>query len=314
MNFKISIKEKIQNYFFRLNRGIPKGSEPDMIVRPSAKVKPSINLILFIATLITTTHAGIGSSGNIADDILHGLKFSVTLLAIISAHEFGHYFAARKFGIESTLPFYIPFPTLFGQLGIGTMGAVIKITSPIPDRKALLYVGAMGPISGFIVCIAAAVYGISVSIVDFIPIVTAGEFPIFGDSLLFAMLIKIIHGTIPAGKDLYLSPFAWASWIGFLITGLNLMPIGQLDGGHVLYSMFGNRQKFAGWVMVLFLVIFSFFWQGWIVWLIITFAFLMIAHPPVPDIGNLTRFDYFIGILCILIFFLTFIPKPIDFI
>ncbi len=314
MNSKVPIKEKIQNYFFRLNNGIPKGTEPDMNIRPSAKIKPTINLILFIATFITTTHAGIGSTGIIADDILHGLKFSVTLLAIISAHEFGHYFAAKKFGIDTTLPFYIPLPTLFGQLGIGTMGAVIKITSPIPDRRALLYVGAMGPVAGFAVALAAAVYGISVSVIDYVPTVTAGGFPVFGDSFLFAMLTKIIHGSVPAGKDLYLSPFAWASWIGFLITGLNLMPMGQLDGGHILYSMFGSRQKFAGWAMVLFLGIFSFFWPGWVVWIILTFVFLMVAHPPVQDAGNLTKFDYFIGILCIVIFFLTFIPKPIDFI
>ncbi len=314
MNFKMSLIQKFKNYSYRLNNGIPEGFEPDMIARPSAKISPLINLILFGATFLTTTHAGMSSTGDFSSDILHGLKFSLTLLAIISAHEFGHYFAARKFGIESTLPFYIPLPTLFGQLGIGTMGAVIKITSPIPDRRALLYVGAMGPIAGFIVALAAAVYGISVSVIDFVPKVTAGEFPVFGDSFLFAMLTKIIHGTVPAGKDLYLSPFAWASWIGFLITGLNLMPMGQLDGGHILYSMFGSRQKFAGWAMVLFLVIFSFFWPGWIVWIILTFVFLMIAHPPVQDVGNLTKFDYFIGILCIVIFFLTFIPKPIDFV
>jgi membrane-associated protease RseP (regulator of RpoE activity) len=314
MNFKVSFFEKFQNYFYRLNNGIPKGFEPDMKDRPTSKINPLINIGLFAATFITTTHAGMGSSGNLSADILHGLKFSLTLLAIISAHEFGHYFAARKFGIESTLPFYIPFPTLFGQLGIGTMGAVIKIISPIPDRRALLYVGAMGPIAGFIVSITAAVYGISISVIDFLPKNTAGEFPVFGDSLLFALLIKIIHGGLPEGKDLYLSPFAWASWIGFLITGLNLMPIGQLDGGHVLYSMFGNRQKFAGWAMILFLGIFSFFWPGWIVWIILAFVFLMIAHPPVPDIGKFSNFDYFIGILCVVIFLLTFIPKPIDFI
>jgi membrane-associated protease RseP (regulator of RpoE activity) len=313
MSLKSSLIEKLQNYFYKLNNGIPKGSEPDLNSRPSAKINPLINIVLFIATFLTTTTAGMGITGDLAADILHGLKFSLTLLAILTAHEFGHYFAARKFGIESTYPFYIPFPSIFGHPAIGTMGAVIKLMSPIPDRRALLYVGAMGPISGFVVAIAAAAYGISDSIVDYIPKVATGEFPVFGDSILFAMLVKFIHGTIPAGKDLYLSPFAWASWIGFLITGLNLMPIGQLDGGHILYSMFGSRQKFAGWAMILFLGIFSFFWPGWIVWIILAFAFLMVAHPPVPDIGNLTRFDYFIGIISILIFLLTFIPKPIDF-
>src|SRR5208337_4308439 len=126
-------------------------------------------------------------------------------------------------------------------------GAVIKTRSPIQGRRALFYIGAMGPLPGFAVSLAAVIAGVYLSEIKPLSIMINGPTPVFGDSLLFLLIVKAIHGTPPHGYDLYLHPVAWAGWIGFLITSLNLMPIGQLDGGHILYALIGGRQKFFGW-------------------------------------------------------------------
>lgn len=265
--------------------------------------------ILFLVTLLTTSLAGSTGGSTISQLILHGLPYSISLLLILLFHEFGHYFAARSFGVDATLPFFIPFPSL-----IGTMGAVIKTKTPVPHRRALLYIGAMGPLPGFIVSIVVAAYGISISTIQALPAGGFDAFPVFGDSLLFAGLVRFFHGPLPAGYDIFLSPSAWAGWIGFLITGLNLMPIGQLDGGHVLYALIGEKQRIAGWMTFAVLGILCFFWPGWILWLVITLGILMIGHPPVAVETELTLYEKIIGWLCILVLLLTFIPVPVNFI
>jgi Predicted membrane-associated Zn-dependent proteases 1 len=157
-------------------------------------------------------------------------------MTILGVHEFGHYFAARRFGVDATLPYFIPFPSI-----VGTMGAVIKTKSPIPHRRALFYIGVMGPIPGFIVSLAAVIVGIMLSEIQPLP-PAEGITPVFGDSILFGFIVHLFHSEIPAGFDIALHPFAWAGWIGFLVTSLNLIPIGQLDGGHILYSLLGRKQ------------------------------------------------------------------------
>ena len=277
--------------------------------KPRGKNPVLIHIILFVITLFTTTLAGAGSGDTFLGALAGGLPYSLTLMAILLSHEFGHYFAAKKFGVSATLPYFIPFPSL-----IGTMGAVIKTRSPIPHRRALLYIGAMGPIPGFIVSIVAVVIGISLSRVQPLPVPAAGaQIPIFGDSILFALIVKIIHGNIPPGHDIFLSPYAWAGWIGFLITSLNLMPIGQLDGSHVLYALIGPSQRYFGWGALTALVILSFFWYGWAVWIIITLFILMVAHPPVPEGPELAWYEKAAGWSCMAILLLTFIPVPVEF-
>ena len=246
---------------------------------------------------------------NLPDLLLSGLPYSLTLIGILLCHEFGHYFAARRFGVSATLPYFIPFPSI-----IGTMGAVIKTRSPIPNRRALLYIGAMGPIPGFIVSLAAAIIGIYLSDVRPLP-APSGDMlvPIYGNSMLFALLIKIMHGPMPSGHDIFLSPFAWAGWIGLLITSLNLMPIGQLDGSHILYSLIGNRQRRAGWGVFGVLVFLAIIWQGWFIWIGLTLLVLMVAHPEVPESEKLTPAEKAMGWLCMAILVLTFVPVPVKF-
>ncbi len=313
-NIRDSIKEWAKNYFIRLNTGTrpqfrPPDFDPEKFPVYQARDRIAVNIILFIITVFTTTFAGATGGDTLAGQFISGLPYSMTLIAILLCHEFGHYGAARKFGVKATLPYFIPFPSI-----IGTMGAVIKTRSPIPSRRALFYIGAMGPLLGFIVSLAAVIAGIHLSEIK--PLPQGGSnlmMPIFGDSLLFALVVKAIHGAIPPGHDIYLSPYAWAGWIGFLITSLNLMPIGQLDGSHILYALIGRKQVAAGWLSLAALIILSFIWQGWIVWIVLTLMVLMVAHPEVPEGAELSIAEKAVGWICMAILLATFVPVPVDF-
>lgn len=278
---------------------------------PPKKRRYAVHLALFLATFFTTTLTGAVPGGGIIDSMIGGLPYSCTLMAILLSHEMGHFFAAKRFGVRSTLPFFIPI-YIPGMIQFGTMGAVIKMQSPVPDRRALLYIGAMGPICGFVVSVVAVVCGVYFSEVKPLP-VPAGDMiiPVFGDSLLFKIIVTLIHGEIPRGHDIFLSPFAWAGWIGFLITGLNLMPLGQLDGGHVLYALTGRKQVYAGWFFLAILVILSFIWPGWIVWIALTLVILMVAHPPVRETGPLSTRDRIVGWFSMALLLLTYVPVPV---
>ncbi len=313
LNKKV-LKRFFKSYFFRLNNGMSYRASLYMADQSYAaqrfvsveKERRFINLLLFIVTFSTTTMAGATSDNSIPDALLSGLPYSVTLMLILTVHEFGHYFASKRFGVAATLPYFIPFPSI-----VGTLGAVIKTKSPIPDRRALFYIGIMGPIPGFVVSLAAVTAGVMMSQV--LPLPPAdGTMPIFGDSILFASIVHIFHGTIPAGYDIALHPLAWAGWIGFFITSLNLMPIGQLDGGHVLYALIGRKQVYAGWLSLAVLVFLSFVWPGWCVWIIAAFFILMVAHPYIPATSELSLKEKAAGWFCMLILLLTFIPLPVQ--
>ncbi len=306
-----SIKIWAYNYLKQLNTGHrPYYRSPEVpFEQPKNKKRPVINILLFVITFFSTTFAGASENASMVDAFISGLPYSVTLIAILLFHEFGHYCAARKFGVDATLPYFIPFPSI-----IGTMGAVIKTRSPIPNRRALFYIGAMGPLPGFILSLAAVIGGIYLSDIKPLPVVKGDMMmPVFGDSLLFAFIVRFIHGSIPAGHDIYLSPYAWAGWIGFLITSLNLMPIGQLDGSHILYALIGRKQKIIGWITLVGLCVLSFVWQGWILWIVLTLLFLMVAHPDIPAETPLTLVEKVIGWLCMIILIVTFVPVPVNF-
>lgn len=300
---------RIKRYMALLNTGSrPHVHRPEAPALPAVKRgRPVVNILLFIATFITATFAGAEDAGGILSIFASGLPYSITLLLILLCHEFGHYGAARRFGVDATLPYFIPFPSI-----IGTMGAVIKTRSPIPDRRALFYIGAMGPLPGFIASLAAVIIGICLSEIRPLP-APGGEIMIFGDSLLFAGIVKLVHGAIPAGHDIYLSPLAWAGWVGFLITSLNLMPIGQLDGSHILYALVGRKQVVFGWIALAAIVAMSFVWEGWIVWVILTLLVLMVGHPEVPEGAPLSAKEKALGWFCMAILVMTFIPVPVDF-
>ncbi len=285
--------------------------EPDFPPRPRKETPRWVHLLLFLLTFLTTTLAGAGERDGYAAMFVSGLPFSLTLMTILLFHEMGHYLAARRFGLKATLPYFIPMPHWISP--IGTLGAVIRLKSPMEERRALLWVGAAGPLAGFVVSLAAVISGIRISEVLPLPVLTPGSYAfIFGDSFLFRGITHLIHGAIPPGHDIFLSPMAWAGWIGFLVTSLNLMPLGQLDGGHILHALIGRKQVRAGWAAFIALVALSVLWPGWIVWILMTLFFLRVGHPVLYDPTPLGALEKTAGWSCIIILLLTFIPAPVD--
>jgi len=267
------------------------------------------HVLLFIATFITTLLAGALLNGVIPweqpEKIYLGLPFSLTLLLILLTHELSHYFMSRRHNVSATLPYFIPAPSI-----IGTFGAVIKMKPPIPDRRSLIDIGASGPIAGFIVAVVAAVIGLSLSEAK-----PTGELQgglVFGTSILFDFLSKMILNVDPEKYDILLHPVAFAGWIGLLVTSLNLLPIGQLDGGHITYALLGEKHEWISKGMIPVLIALGLlFWLGWIVWAIIM-IFLGYRHPPVmyPWI-QLDRKRKIVGWIALAIFILTFTPAPV---
>jgi len=269
------------------------------------------HVILFLLTVITTTVAGAMLNGVIPwetpEKIYLGLPFSLTLLFILLVHELSHYLMSRKHHVSASLPYFIPAPSL-----IGTFGAIIKMKPPIFDRRALIDIGASGPIGGFVVAIIAVIVGLSYS--NMVPLEelqkTEGSLSL-GNSILFYILAKIVLQIDPSKYDIVLHPVAFAGWIGFLVTSLNLLPIGQLDGGHIIYALFNEKHEWIAKITIPVLILLGIiFWEGWLIW-----AFLMILigykHPPVvyPQI-QLDRKRKIIGWVSLLIFILTFTPMP----
>lgn len=233
--------------------------------------------------------------------LLNGLAFSATLLGILLTHETGHYLTCRYYGIEATLPFFIPAPTL-----IGTMGAFIRIRSPIVNRRALFDVGISGPLAGFVVAVPLLAVGTFLSRVG--PAVHNGELLRFGDPLLVKIMQWIAFSGIPS-YNIYVHPVARAAWVGLFATALNLLPIGQLDGGHILYSFIGEKHRLLSRFFILVLLPLSYFyWLGWLVWAVILF-FLGMKHPMVFDDLPLDR-RRVLGLIALAIFVLCFTPNP----
>jgi len=278
------------------------------IIITMAQKKLLLHILLFGVTFLTTVLAGALQSGvNILEDpekFYKGIPFSLTLMSILLAHELSHYLASRKHSVKATLPYFIPAPTI-----IGTFGAFIKMKSPITTRQALLDIGVSGPLAGFIISIVVTIVGLSLSQV--VPIQkTEGSLNI-GDSLLFSTLSQLILDFRPGAQDVLLHPVAFAGWIGFFVTSLNLLPIGQLDGGHIAYALFGEKHSYFSKILIPILFILGLFlWEGWAVWAILLLI-LGLKHPPVfyseiPLDGK----RIFLGWLSFLIFVITFIPVP----
>lgn len=270
---------------------------------------PYLHIVLFLLTFFSTLAVGaIHAGANIFKSPLllyKGFPFSASLLFILLAHEFSHYLASKKHRVEASLPYFIPAPTIFG-----TLGAVIKMKSPITTRNALMDIGASGPIAGFIVSVAASVVGILYSKV--MPIEVSEGAIFLGDSLLFTALTKLILGNIPDNYDVYLHPVALAGWIGFFVTSLNLLPVGQLDGGHIAYALMGERHTNLSVILLgILMVLGYFFWPGWLIWALLLLI-IGFRHPPI--IHGFIPLDpkrKFIGIISLIIFILTFTPVPI---
>lgn len=235
--------------------------------------------------------------------LLDGLAFSITLMTILLAHELGHYFACRYYGIDASLPYFLPFPS-----PIGTLGAFIRIRSPIYTRQALFDVGIAGPLAGFAVLVPALVIGIGESKV--IPgIANRGDL-IFGVPAIQRFFEWIIFPHVRSA-DVLLHPIARAAWVGILATALNLLPIGQLDGGHILYAFAGGRHKLLSRIFVLALLPLGYFYSySWFVWAALLFFFAL-RHPVIYDITKLDRNRVVLGVAALAIFLLTFTLAPL---
>jgi len=303
-------------YFSMLN--MTPGSAPPIFRKPAVDVpqaKPTpfwVHVLLFAITFVTTTASGVVMCAQSDDFIAEiprvGIPYALAIMTILLAHELGHYYAAKRFDVATTRPFFIPFIP-----PVGTMGAVIRIKSKIHDKRTLLYIGAAGPMISFTLSLVATVVGLLLSEVKAFPAAPpGGELIELGDSIILLGLTRLIHGEIPPGFGMIISPLTWAGWIGFLVTSLNLMPIGQLDGSHILYALIGRRQVYAGWLAFAGLVALAVVWPGWIVWIALALIVLMIGHPPIEDGEPITIGERIAGWFCIVILIITFIPQPVN--
>ena len=293
----------------------------------SLKKKLWLNILLFVITACSIFYFGLSLSFSYkhADILVQNSEFSsdlslvfsseviglsiiytVVLLGILLSHELGHFLTCRYYQINATLPYFIPFPNL-----IGTMGAFIKIKSPIKKKHQLFDIGIAGPLTGFIFSIPALVYGLSQSKV--VPSIAAkGGNIMLGDSLLLKIIEGMIFKNIPPNSDIFLHPIAFAGWVGLLVTALNLFPMGQLDGGHVSYAILGSKSRnLARIFLAIFFVLGIFFWVGWFLWAFLI-LFMGMRHPAIEDEAEpLSQGRKIIAYVIVLIFILSFIPDPI---
>jgi membrane-associated protease RseP (regulator of RpoE activity) len=307
--------------------GVPVG-----VVRrpPPAPRRIWLNVLLFAVTLVTTTIVGGFTFGTTPERFsgvpfekllvtqpaalleavqstalwLSGLAFSLPLMFILLCHESGHYLAARRHRLAATLPFFLPVP-----FGIGTFGAFIRIRSPILTRRELFDVGASGPLAGFLATLPFLVAGILLSGPASGPPKPDEYF--LGPTLLFQGVVALLHKLPSSGIGLSLHPTAVAAWFGLFVTCLNLLPFGQLDGGHITYAMFGRTNRTIAWSLLLLLVPLGLLWFGWWLWALIGLA-MRVRHPWIP--GESVPLDptrKALGWVCVVIFILCFTPVPI---
>lgn len=268
-------------------------------------------VVLFIATVATTIIAGAlyrdADIFNHPAQLMLGVPFSASLLFILGTHELGHFIASRRHGVATTLPVFIPGPPLPPM--IGTFGAVIRIKSQITLKKALVDIGAAGPLSGFVVTVFVTIWGLHLSTV--IPKSHAIGAMGLGSSLAFKGLSYLVIGPLPDSVDLLLHPVAFAGWIGMFVTAMNLLPIGQLDGGHIVYALLGRRHRQFSILMVAVLIVLGVFtWPGWFIWAALI-TLIGMYHPPVMDQGvPMDSRRRLTTVAAIIVFVLTFIPTP----
>ena len=281
-------------------------------IYPAHSRIPWLNIGLFVATAISVSivPAWLTEGNKVFSDfsiILRWQKFAIPLLLILLFHEFGHYLAARRRGIRVSLPYFLPAPTL-----IGTFGAFIKSNSPFPSRRDLLEVGAYGPIAGFVVATAALVVGLMQITVQPTPV--GPKLPELVEPLIMRLAEAIVlPNPIPDGYSVFLqdNPMLFAAWVGLVVTMLNLLPVGQLDGGHIVYALSPRGHYVVSRVAFVALLGLGFVWQGWWIWAVMIFFVIKFRHPPtLYDLEPLERRSRWTGWAAIVIFMLTFSPVP----
>ncbi len=271
------------------------------LVKALRNDQPRLNVLLFVLTCISTFFIGYSLDGRWSS----GFWYSGGIIAILFAHEMGHYLMCVRYRIRATLPFFIPFPSL----PFGTLGAVIRMDARMPNRRALFDIGVAGPLAGLAITLPAIYFGLKMSTI----ITVSGSEGMFtlGDSVLFKMLSKITIGQLPEGQDTLLHPLAYAGWAGLFVTALNLLPIGQLDGGHILYALLGDRgQKIYPVNMAAFALLCIVQYHGWIL-LVMMLLWFGYRHPPTQDDREpLDLKRQLIAYTTFLIFVLSFTPDP----
>jgi len=293
-----------------------------------------IHIILFLLTVATTFITGLSFGG----DILSAVSFSVALLFILGSHEMGHYYYGKKYGVDITPPYFIPAPPIISP--IGTFGAFIKIKSPISTKRALFDIGIAGPLAGIIATVPVLIIGIKLStIVKMSDHIEEGGL-VLGTPIIMSIFSNIFYGPMPEGYDLFVHPVAFAGWVGLFVTALNLIPSGQLDGGHITYALFFRKiHRYISLAMIVLLIIFgigtelileigndflgsgfSWFsesvpifegWPGWILWAVLL-IFMGTKHPPTMyEETDLSLKRKILGLVSLLIFIGCFTPVPI---
>jgi membrane-associated protease RseP (regulator of RpoE activity) len=301
--------------------------QPGVWVIPPRRQRWWLYVLFFVLTLFSTTVVGARIYANFAahqpvfsfnDDsiplfpvewmwqaparLMHGLLFSLTLMFILFAHEMGHYLYARHYRVYATPPFFIPFPSL-----IGTLGAFIRIKGPIPNRSALFDIGIAGPIAGFIPSCAAVLVGLSLSQPLAFSSVPLGNQP--GFPCAFYLAARLLHLGVPL-TSLSLHPIAFAGWVGMFATALNLLPGGQLDGGHILFSVFPKLHRWISLSVVIALVpLTKYYWIGWMIWAVV--LWLTSHHPPIPRRPGISATRKGLAVFAVAILALAFTPTPI---
>ncbi|MBW7888618.1 MAG: site-2 protease family protein [Bacteroidetes bacterium] len=274
------------------------------------------------------------------ENFSYGLPYAVSLLFILTAHEFGHYFAARYHGVAATLPYYIPFPPVPSFLNFGTFGAVIRTKSPIPNKKVMFDIGVAGPIAGFAATLIVLIYGFThlpgkefilhIHPEYFSPYKETGLALGFGEPLLYKILsftlTNPMNEFVPPMSEMYHYPYLLAGWFGLFVTAMNLIPIGQLDGGHLSYTMFGEKHKLLSRFVFTLLIAMGiagglenfninlgFGWFGWLFWALALYFIVKLDHPPVEEESELSEGRKAVGWMTFIIFLLSFVPTPFSF-
>lgn len=276
-------------------------------------------------TLVSTTFVGAAQYAAFLSDfsatpslpmplpalVLRGFWYSGTILAILGAHEMGHYLACRYYDVDASLPFFIPVPLLL----TGTMGAFIRIREPIPQKRMLFDIGIAGPIAGFLIAVPALFLGLALSRVVPVPANTPGMLEL-GEPLLFKAASWMVWGSPGNGYTINMHPMAFAAWFGLLATALNLFPIGQLDGGHISYAVLGPRSTYVTLAMVLVAAGLAYFSASWIVWTALTVMMLIMFGPRHPRVFDeevpLDRARLALALFALAMFALCFTPAPIQ--
>ncbi len=283
---------------FKATRGVVR----EFLSTPSFFAIPRINILLFIATFFTTY---LVQRFFFRSDLTGSFSYAICIMTILLAHEMGHFIMCRKYRVSATWPFFLPVPLP----PFGTLGAVIRMKDNIPDKRALFDIGVAGPIGGLIFAIPITLIGLYLSEIHPIP-KDAASYLGLGEPLLFKFFLWVMD--IPEGSDVFLNPIAFAGWAGFFVTALNLLPIGQLDGGHVIYALFGKHSSIVSKVGIGIVCCLTIFVSR--NWIFIAVLLLLFGFRHPAPVDQFTPLDFrrkCVGVLMLVVFILCFTPTPL---